>query len=39
MPDATELEADGVRVEGPRLGDDVLADLGCDAVQVVADAG
>jgi chemotaxis signal transduction protein len=36
MPDAAELEADAVRRDGPRLGDDVLADLGLDAVQVVA---
>jgi chemotaxis signal transduction protein len=40
MPDAAELEADGARTEGPRLGDDVLADLGCEARPVVvADAG
>jgi chemotaxis signal transduction protein len=36
MPDAAELEADAGRAEGPRLGDDVLADLGLDTVQVVA---
>lgn len=36
MPDAAELEADAVRHDGPRLGDDVLADLGLDVVQVAA---
>jgi chemotaxis signal transduction protein len=36
MPDAAELEADDARADGPRLGDDVLADLGLDALQVVA---
>ncbi len=36
MPDAAELEADAVRTEGPRLGDDVLADLGLDGLQVLA---
>jgi chemotaxis signal transduction protein len=35
MPDAAELEADAGRVEEPRLGDDVLAVLGIDAVEVV----
>jgi chemotaxis signal transduction protein len=39
MPDAAELEADGGRTEGPRLGDDVLADLGLDDVQVVPESG
>jgi hypothetical protein len=40
MPDAAELEADGARTDGPRLGDDVLAGLGCEAGPVVvADAG
>jgi len=36
MPDAAELEADAAHHDGPRLGDDVLADLGLDSVQVVA---
>ena len=36
MPDAAELEADAVRSDEPRLGEDVLAALGLDAVEVVA---
>jgi chemotaxis signal transduction protein len=36
MPDAAELETDALRPQGVRLGDDVLADLALDAVQVVA---
>ena len=35
MPDAAELEADAVRSDEPRLGEDVLADLGLDTVEVV----
>jgi chemotaxis signal transduction protein len=36
MPDAAELEADADRSDEPRLGEDVLADLGLDSVEVVA---
>ena len=33
MPDATELEADAVRTDEPRLGENVLADLDLDPVE------
>ena len=40
MPDAAELEADAARTDEPRLGEDVLAAVGHEAVEVVeADAG